>query len=473
MKTYDSIIRGRLVTPDGILDQGWLAIADGRIAAIGQGEAPAAKETHDVGNDWVVPGIIDGQTHAGSCQGLKGLESTTRSAIAGGVTTIVDMPYDDPNPLSTMATLEAKVKAIDTHAYCDVALYGTVDKGQPPTEIAQLAKEGICAIKISAYEVHPSRFPRISNAETLDLLEVAAEVGLPVGLHNEDQEIVHARIARMVAQGKTTFDWHSPSRPPAAELASTAAFLELGAATGAHVHIVHISLPRGYQLVDQYRQDGYKATAEACVHYLSFDAAVHGPIKGARLKVNPPIREGVLDGLWAALQRGSVEFVSSDHSSWPLGNKNAKSIFDAGAGIPGLETLVPGFYTALKARSATPLQDLVLYLAEKPAKFFGLWPQKGALMVGADADVTVLKDADWIYDSAKAHDDLNWTPYDGERFECRVAATFLRGAKVWDGANILGKPGDGRYAKHVRSLGIEQKTSAPVTAQNSKVRAHA
>lgn len=94
-------------------------------------------------------------------------------------------------------------------------------------------------------------------------------------------------------------------------------------------------------------------------------------------------------------------------------------------------------------------------------------------MVGADADVTVLKDADWIYDSAKAHDDLNWTPYDGERFECRVAATFLRGAKVWDGANILGKPGDGRYAKHVRSLGIEQKTSAPVTAQNSKVRAHA
>ena len=472
MQRFDKLIRGRLVTPNGILEKGWLAIAGGRIAAMGQGDAPEAMEVHDAGGDWVVPGIIDGQTHAGSYQGLKGLESTTRSAVAGGVTTIVDMPYDNPDPLSTIERLHAKVEAINTHAYCDVALYGTVSKGQAPTEIESLAKEGVCALKISAYEVHPSRFPRISNAETLDLLEVAAGVGLPVGLHNEDQEIVHARIARMIAQGRTTFDWHSPSRPPAAELASTAAFLELGAATGAHVHIVHISLPRGYQLVDQYRQDGFKATAEACVHYLSFDAAVHGPLKGARLKVNPPIRDGVLDGLWAAVKRGSVEFVSSDHSSWPLGNKNAKSIFDAGAGIPGLETLVPALYTELKARSTAPIQDLVLYLAEKPAKFFGLWPQKGALMVGADADVTVLKDADWIYDSAKAHDDLNWTPYDGERFACRIAATFLRGAKVWDGTSVLGKPGMGQYARHVRSKG-DDAASAKLAAAAPMAREHA
>ena len=124
------------------------------------------------------------------------------------------------------------------------------------------------------------------------------------------------------------------------------------------------------------------------------------------------------------------------------------------------------------ARSTAPIQDLSLYLAEKPAKFFGLWPQKGALMVGADADVTVLKDADWIYDSAKAHDDLNWTPYDGERFACRIAATFLRGAKVWDGTSVLGKPGMGQYARHVRSKG-DDAASAKLAAAAPMAREHA
>jgi allantoinase len=460
MKDFDSVIRGRLVTPEAVLENGWLGISQGRIQAIGQGPSPQATNVHDAGQDWVLPGIIDGQTHAGSCRGLVGLESTTRSAIAGGVTTLVDMPYDNPDPLSTLERLDAKVKAIESMSYCDVALYGTITTGQDPRIIEDLAREGVCALKISAYEVHPSRFPRISNAETLDLLEVAAGVGLPVGLHNEDQEIVHSRIARIKAQGLGGFAQHSPSRPPAAELTSTASFLELGAATGAHVHIVHISLPRGYQLVDQYRQDGHRATAEACMHYLSFDAAIHGSSKGARLKVNPPIREGVLDGLWGALDRGSVEFVSSDHSSWPLGNKNSLSIFDAGAGIPGLETLVPAFYTALRQRNSQPMQTLARFMAEQPAKFFGLWPQKGALMVGADADVTIMRDHEWVYDSSKAHDELNWTPYDGEVFQGQIAATFLRGVQVWDGQNILGRPGMGRYAHHLQSARAQRSKAS-------------
>ncbi len=443
--SYDLVVAGQLVTPDGIVPNGWLAITGGRIAAVGTGPRPAATEMFDAGARWVVPGAVDGQTHAGSYQGLKGLEPTTRSAVAGGVTTLVDMPYDNPDPLDTVARLEAKVAAIATHAYCDVALYGTVAKGQGPGAVAALAGRGVCAFKISAFESHPVRFPRIPADETLDLLEVAAGLGLPVGLHNEDQEIVRARVARFAAEGKTTIEYHAPSRPPAAELASTAEFLELGAATGAHVHIVHISVPRGYDLVDRYRAEGFRATAEICVHYLTFDIAEDGPRWGAKLKVNPPIRAGMREGLWAAFDRGAVEFVSSDHSSWPVDGKLTPSVFDAGAGIPGLETLVPAFYTALARRRPDPILTLARYLSERPAKFFGLWPRKGALIVGADADLAVVEPATWFYDAAAAHDGLCWSPYDGETFAARVTATFVRGAMAWDGAAIRGHAGFGRY----------------------------
>ena len=445
MQPLDLLVRGRVVTPGGVVGGGWVGSAAGKIAAIGRGEAPDARHTHDAGEAWVIPGAIDGQTHAGSYQGLPGLGPTTRSAIAGGVTTIVDMPYDDPLPVTTPALLADKVAAIAQYAHCDVALYGTVARGQGSGEVAALAAGGICALKISAFESHPVRFPRIPADETLDLLEVAAEIGLPVGLHNENQEIVRSRIARMIEAGHTSIEWHSPSRPPAAELAATAEFLELGAATGAHVHIVHISVPRGYQLVERSRQEGHRATAEMCVHYLCFDAAEDGARLGARMKVNPPIRPGVRDGLWQAFERGQIDFVSSDHSSWPQSSKLTPTIFAAGAGMPGLETLVPAFYGALAQRRAEPIRDLALYLAERPARFFGLWPQKGALAVGADADIVVLAPDDAPYDSAQAHDGLNWSAYDGMRFGVRVAATFLRGRPAWDGAAVLTAPGDGRY----------------------------
>lgn len=456
---YHRLVAGRLVTPEGVF-VGWLAIEGGRIAAVGTGPRPAARAVFDAGERWVVPGAIDGQTHAGSYQGLAGLEPTTRSAVAGGVTTLVDMPYDNPDPLDTVARLDAKVAAIAAHAYCDVALYGTVAKGQGPGTVTALAEGGVCAFKISAFESHPVRFPRIPADETLDLLEVAAGLGLPVGLHNEDQEIVRARVARLRADGKSAIEWHSPSRPPAAELASTAHFLELGAAAGAHVHIVHISVPRGYALVDRYRAEGFRATAEMCVHYLTFDIAEEGPRWGNKLKVNPPIRAGVREGLWAAFDRGSIEFVSSDHSSWPVDNKLVPSVFDAGAGIPGLETLVPAFYTALAHRRPEPIETMVRYLAEKPAKFFGLWPQKGGLIVGADADLAVIEPGAWVYDAAKAHDGLCWSPYDGETFTARVTATFVRGEPVWDGTTVCGSPGHGRYVPRLSSVRAEQKDPA-------------
>ncbi|RDL46852.1 L-hydantoinase [Ensifer sp. M14] len=443
----DLIVRGRIVTPEGIIENGWVAVSDGRIEAVGTGQAPDAAQIHDAGQSYVMPGVVDGQTHAGSYLGLSGIEPTTRSAIAGGVTTIVDMPYDNPEPLSTPAHLAAKVEAIGRYAHTDVALYATVMPSQPIDDIKALADSGVVAFKISAFESSPTRFPRIDAGLTLDLLDALATTDLPVGLHNEDQEIVRSRIGRARGGGQDGIAVHSQSRPPAAELASTAHFLELAATTGAHAHIVHISLPRGFRLVENYRRDGFRATGETCVHYFWFDPERDGAELGARMKVNPPIRPGMKDALWSEVLSGRVAFVSSDHSSWPIDNKFTDTIFDAGAGVPGMETLLPAFYTVAKAKGADAIRLTVEQLCERPARFFGLSPRKGAIVAGADADLTIFEEADVVWDAGKAEDGLRWSPYDGRRFAGRVAGTFLAGRLAYDGTRVLNRPGDGRYAE--------------------------
>lgn len=444
---FDLILRGILVRTDGLIENGWVAIAGERIAAIGAGESPEAGAVEDHGEALLFPGFIDGQTHATSYRGLDGFAATSRSALAGGITTMVDMPYDNPDPLNTMARLEAKAAAVESLSHCDVALYATVAPGQGTGEMAALAAAGVCAFKISSFESHPVRFPRLPADEMLAILKASVPTGLPVGLHNEDQEIVRATIAALKAAGRTTPEWHEPSRPLVAELAATAQFLELGRATGAHVHIVHISHPTGYDLVARYRDEGVRATGEMCGHYLHFDAARDVARLGARMKVSPPIRSGVLDGLWQSLEEDKFALVSSDHSSWPIDNKLVPSIFDAGAGIPGLETLVPSFYTDLLARSPRPAERLCLEVSEKPAKLFGLWGRKGALSPGFDADVAVLERGSFPFDASTTRDGLNWSPYDGETFATRVAATYLRGQKVWDGKEVIGASGAGRFVK--------------------------
>ncbi len=441
----DTLVRGTIVARDRTIERGWVALADGRIAAFGEGDAPEAATVHDFGDDHVLPGAVDGQVHAGSALGLPGLESTTRTALAGGVTTIVDMPYDNPHPVNTRERLDEKIRAIGTYALCDVALYGTIVPGQPAAEVLPLIEGGVAAFKISSFESSPTRFPRVPADLMLDLLEALAPTDLPLGLHNEDQEIVMARTARCLERGDADIHAHNRARPEAAELAATAHFLELAAAAGAHAHPVHLSSRRGFDVVERYHAAGVRASGETCVHYLWFDPDRDGERLGALMKVNPPIRPGGIEPLWQALGEGKVAFVSSDHSGWSLEAKQRTPIFAAGAGIPGLATLVPAFFTVAERRLADPWRLLADYLCERPARFFGLAPRKGAIAVGADADLMVLKHEPQVWDHARAHDGLGWSPYDGAEFSVRVAATLLRGALAWDGNTVIASPGSGSF----------------------------
>ncbi len=441
----DLVLHGQIMAGDKLIENGWVAVKNGRIAKIGSGNPPGAIDVHDAGDALVLPGIVDGQTHSCSYKGLKGLGDTTRSAIAGGVTTLVDMPYDNPFPLDRATRLNAKIDAIEKYAHADVALYGTATSDTGTTNLDALIDGGVVGFKISSFESSSTRFPRISSDLRLDLLEALADGGLPLCLHNEDQEIVLARIERALTDGLNGIAAHSESRPPAAEMAATGHFLALGLTTGTHVHIVHLSTGAGFDLVESFSALGARATGELCVHYLWFDPENDGEILGARMKVNPPIRPRQIEPLWEAVRSGKVGFISSDHSSWPIDNKLTGSIFDAGAGVPGVETLLPAFFTGAERRGFDAARLTAELLCARPARFFGLDDRKGQIAVGLDADLTVIERGQFTWDEASSHDGLNWSPFHGREFSARVARSYLRGRLGWDGKEICSQPGAGRY----------------------------
>ena len=188
--TFDLVVSGRLVLPERIIESGWLGITTGKIMEVGEGAPAGASRCIDAGGKLVFPGVIDGQIHAGSAAGIEGLADATVAAAAGGVTTVVDMPFDNPDSVNTLACMETKIELIDARASVDVALYAAPAKGVEGGNVKTLAERGACAFKVSLYEYHPVRFPGFDLGELHDLFPVIKETGLSVAFHNEVQTII-------------------------------------------------------------------------------------------------------------------------------------------------------------------------------------------------------------------------------------------------------------------------------------------
>ncbi len=443
---HNTIVRGTVVTSDAVMPNGWIAIDGERIAAIGTGSAPNAETVLDYGDHPILPGLVDGHMHTSSAIGWAGIEGATRSAAAGGVTTCVDMPYDVPQAVTNAAVLADKIGWVERTAHVDVALYGTIAKHGGAGAIAGLAAAGVCSFKLSTYEYDAVRFPRIDHPAMVEAFAAIAQTGLPVSVHNEDQELVERLTADARAAGRTDAIMHCRTRPPLAETMADNEIFEIGLETGAHVHIAHSSVARGFAIAEGFRAAGGQATGEACIQYLCMteDDIVR---LGGRGKCNPPFRTAAeVERMWAALEAGKVAYVSTDHAPWPADRKASADIFACGAGLTGLQSFAPLMFTLLEERGL-PLTLMATYCAERPARHHGLDGRKGAIAPGKDADLVVLEPGRFAFDEATIQDrpDLRWSPYQGRPMRARVAATMLRGRLVWDGETVLAAPGTGRF----------------------------
>ncbi|MGE0971027.1 hypothetical protein ACQFN5_15320 [Klebsiella sp. WOUb02] len=166
-KRWEIVVKGNLVDADGITLDGWLAIEQGKIAATGSGPLPQAEKVIDASGRWVIPGVIDGQVHSGSQANQEGLGWASRAAAAGGVTVMVDMPYDDPEPVASRGQLENKIAEVERDCHVDVALFGTLNQKHGFEAAAGLIEGGVCAFKFSTFEATPGRFPRVEEDDLL------------------------------------------------------------------------------------------------------------------------------------------------------------------------------------------------------------------------------------------------------------------------------------------------------------------
>ena len=440
------VLQGDIVLPDRVLS-GHLAIKGEKIVSLGEGSGPAAKVTETFKNCLLFPGIVDGQVHAGSCEGFPGLQDATRAAAAGGVTTIIDMPFDDPVPINTLDLFNQKVEAVQRYATVDVGLYVTARKDGNYQMLRELVEAGALSIKLSTYEYHPVRFPRFDTGEMLEIFLEASQLGVPVAFHNEDQDLVGRLMARAAAQGKKGMEIHGAGRAPIAELVADAQVLELAANTGVRCHIVHSTVAAGNRIARHYREQGAKISVETCVHYLVFND--HDALRqGAFLKLNPPLRsETERLALWDSLAAGEIDFVSTDHVAWPISRKSDPDMAKNGSGIPGLETLLPAFYTAAVRDHGFAPEFLARMIAENPARHFGLYPRKGVLAPGADADIAVLRLGESEFAAGRMASAIKWSPYAGMKMAGEVAATYLRGRKVYENRELLAPAGTGRVLR--------------------------
>jgi allantoinase len=447
MADFDLVVRGNILTADRVIEDGFVAVADGKVGVVGTGAPPAARQTFDARGRWVMPGVVDGHVHSGSQANQEGLGWASRAAAAGGITTMVDMPYDDPEPVWNADLLRQKIAEVERECHVDVALYGTISEAAGVKTIPGLIEAGVCAFKFSTFEAAPGRFPRIPEDMLYEAFQLIAPSGLACGVHNQNQEMTRKNIAALIAKGDTGVGAFERAHPPLIEHLANVDVYEIGALTGARAHIVHCSLARGFEVCESYKRAGHRASIETCVQYLVFNEEFDVPRLGARIKHYPPMRpKAEVERLWTHIAAGHCDYVSSDHVSWGLERKGDPNIFKNTSGGPGLETLLPAFWTGCVERGIAPTM-VVKMLCDGPARHFLLRDRKGSLDVGADADITVVEPGKFIHDASGSQSAVQWSAFDGREFSVRVAATFARGKLAWDGKKIGTPAGYGRFLR--------------------------
>lgn len=461
MSDFDTVIQGRFVGEAGIVERGFAAVRNGKIALLGSGQVPAAKDVHDFGNAIVLPGVIDGQVHSRSQKDQEDFVWSTRSAAAGGVTTIVDMPYDAGLLISTGDMIREKARSAGEQARVDFALYGTIRPSEGPAHIAEMAEAGAAAFKFSTFDTDPNRFPRIPTPLLHAAFAEVAKTGLIAGVHNENDECVKVWSQAIMATGRTDYRTHGESRPAIAETLAIAEVYEIAQATGASAHIVHCSVGRGYELAEAYRAQGVDATIEACIHYLVCSEEEDVSRLLGRAKCNPPIRSAAeREKLWKHLAAGHITIVSTDHVSWGLERKSSPVMLENASGMPGLEVLPSLLLDGLTDRNL-PLTHAAKLLAANPARLFRIADQKGGFGLGLDADFAVFTERPRHYDpSASGHNIVGWSPYEGRLIRHAPVATFLRGEMIFDGTNVLARPGRGRFVRPNRVASAKVSAAA-------------
>jgi dihydroorotase len=443
---------GKVVSPDAVIDAA-VAIKDGKIVAVGAPDAmPSAKETVDVTGMHVLPGAIDVHVHFRDpgYPHKEDFASGTAAAAFGGVTTIFDMPNTIPT-VGTPEVLAAKHKMASEKAHVDYGLYAVL--GEDSIEhVPALIETGVIGFKLYMGNTF-GKIPSPSTGAMLEAFEVVAPTGKRISLHAETNSIMERRETRLRQAGRTDPLAHLASRPTVVAIEAVSRAAILAEWTGARIHILHISSADELRPLREAKARGVDITGETCPHYLMLSADDYAKNAGV-IRVNPPVREKRnQEPLWAALADGTVDIIATDHAPHSRDEKTRNDMFDVDCGFPGVESQMPLMLTEVNAGRMT-IMDYVALSAAKPAKIWGLYPRKGVIAPGAEADIAVVDlKREMTLDDAKLQSHAKITPWHGRKIKGLPIHTLVRGHFVMrDRTLVEATRGHGRSVHTIQEM---------------------
>lgn len=403
----------------------------------------------DCTNKIIMPGVIDAHTHFYMLCGQD--ERTVDdfywgsvAAACGGVTTVIDYvePLDDESPKKAILNRmeEAENICIDYNLHYVVRQW----RDEFLKELAEIPSLGINNLKIfTAYENM-----MLSYDEIYELLKWSRKNGLLVTVHAEDEELIIMTKEELIKKGKTQPAMHSLSRPVQAEAEAVRKVIDLAAKADAPIYFVHVSSFKAANIIKEAQKRGIKVLAETCPHYLFLNDSLYTTSENPQLYIMcPPLRkESERIGLLNLLEEGVFSVIATDHCSFSASQKlRSSSCFETLAGIPGVETLLPLAYNLVKSGTIDLIQ-LTKLLSANPAKIFGLYPQKGVIKEGSDADIVIFNpNIEKVLQADMLHYKAGYTPFEGLKVFGYPETTILRGKIIYDNGNFLGKSGYGQF----------------------------
>lgn len=459
----DLAIKGGTVVSETGVYAADVGIEGGKIAIVASpGALPSARQELNAEGLLILPGVIDIHFHVRApAHPQRGTwESETRAAASGGVTTLFEMPISIPG-CARRDIFENRKALGQSQAYVNFGLYGApglLDRD----EILGMGDAGAVGFKIFTHAAPIGRedeFLGICLEREDDIfkaLEMTKETGLITVFHAENQRLIELFEERIRATGRSDYMAFVESRPPVVEAMSVAQLAVLCKATGARVHMAHVSCAEALEALRKGQLDDIPLTGETCPHYLLFteeDMAEHGPFA----MIKPPLRTAYDQAaLWDGLFDGSLSAITTDHSPFTLAEKEKgiENIWQGAIGAPGIEALVPFVMTeALDGRIT--LEQAVHFISTEPARLFNMYPNKGTVQAGADADLTIYDpNGEQSIDSSKWLSKSSVTDrlYNGRRQAGKVATTIVNGTVVFDGSQIVTEKGVGQFVRPNREL---------------------
>jgi allantoinase len=444
-----------VVTEEGVRDADVL-IAGGLFDAVVEPGHGTAFDEIEARGLHVFPGVVDAHAHVNEPgrEEWEGWRAATRGAAAGGVTTLADMPLNSLPPTVDAAAAQAKESRAVRAAIVDYALWGGL-VGPDPAPLREMKRYGVVGLKAFLCPSGVPEFPHLGAGTLGPALAAATAAGLLVAVHAEDEALVAKGAEQLHAMNRRDRGAWLESRPPAAERRAIERLADAARETGARVHVVHASSSAAVSAVLRARERGASITVETCPHYLLFTAEDVDRV-GPALKCAPPIRDpSSRERLWQHVLAGEIDLVASDHSPCTAEAKTRgdDDIWEAWGGVTGIQSLLPVMLSEGVHRRGLRLAALARLVAGGPARLLGLWPRKGAIRSGADADVALVAlDREWTLGPEQLQARSGVSPYVGRTFRGAVVRTLVRGVTVFDDGEFVEEKRSVRFGRLVRRM---------------------